>query len=76
MDFSGITTKAHHLNATAGWNRQPDFGGLPAPCKGKYFWAAEFISSSSKDTLLCFWEHKNPPSDGLLVSPYSLRVKH
>ena len=39
-------------------NRKPDFGGLPPPCKGKELLAAEFISSGSKDTLLCSVEHK------------------
>jgi len=44
--------------------------------KGQEAFAAGFIPSGSKETMLCLNEHKNPPSDRLLVSHYSLRVKH
>lgn len=36
----------------------PTSEGRQPPCKGKELLAAEFISSGSKDTLLCSVEHK------------------
>jgi len=36
----------------------PTSEGYQPPCKGKELLAAEFISSGSKDTLLCSVEHK------------------
>ncbi|MCE5174739.1 MAG: hypothetical protein ABFC90_01925 [Bacteroidales bacterium] len=36
----------------------PTSEGCQPPCKGKELLAAEFISSGSKDTLLCSVEHK------------------
>jgi len=46
---------------------------ISKPPKRQEAFAAGFIASGSKATMLCLNEHKNPPSDRLFVNHYSLR---
>lgn len=53
-------------------SRISDFGGNPFPLqrKGKLSGVTRKPLSNSKDTLLCFGKHTNPPSDGFRMKSY------